>query len=87
MVVYSLRQADSTSLLRGRRKSLNLNLRLRPNGPGADVRLLRDGPGIFCVTRACRTLRPKDLPSNREIRDQIQALANLYEGEKRQENL
>src|SRR5579859_3611278 len=31
--------------------------------------------------------RPKDLPSNREIRDQIQALANLYEGEKRQENL
>jgi hypothetical protein len=48
---------------------------------------LRDGPGIFCVTRACRTLRPKDLPSNREIRDQIQALANLYEGEKRQENL
>ena len=31
--------------------------------------------------------RPKDLPSNREIRDQIQALANLYEGEKRQDNL
>ena len=31
--------------------------------------------------------RPKDLPSNREIRDQIQALANLYEGEKRIENL
>ncbi|HXE56219.1 MAG TPA: hypothetical protein VN541_24545, partial [Tepidisphaeraceae bacterium] len=31
--------------------------------------------------------RPKDLPSNREIRDQIQALANLYEGDKRQERL
>ncbi|HEY8750242.1 MAG TPA: HD domain-containing protein [Tepidisphaeraceae bacterium] len=31
--------------------------------------------------------RPKDLPSNREIRDQIQALANLYEGDKRLENL
>ncbi|HEX4793069.1 MAG TPA: hypothetical protein VH370_04715 [Humisphaera sp.] len=31
--------------------------------------------------------RPKDLPSNREIRDQIQGLANLYEGEKRTENL
>jgi hypothetical protein len=31
--------------------------------------------------------RPKDLPSNREIRDQIQALANLYEGEQRQTNL
>lgn len=31
--------------------------------------------------------RPKDLPSNREIRDQIQALANLYEGESRQTNL
>ena len=31
--------------------------------------------------------RPKDLPSNREIRDQIQALANLYEGEQRHRNL
>jgi hypothetical protein len=31
--------------------------------------------------------RPKDLPSNREIRDQIQALANLHEGEKRREHL
>jgi hypothetical protein len=34
----------------------------------------------------CR-FHPKDLPSNREIRDQIQALANLYEGEKRADNL
>src|SRR5471032_3221753 len=31
--------------------------------------------------------RPRDLPSNSEIRDQIQALANLLEGDKRQENL
>ena len=31
--------------------------------------------------------RPKDLPSNREIRDQIQALANLYEGGERADNL
>src|SRR6476659_3622650 len=31
--------------------------------------------------------RPKDLPSNAEIRDQIQALANLYEGEKRSQHL
>jgi len=31
--------------------------------------------------------RPKDLPSNREIRDQIQALANLYEGDKRKDHL
>lgn len=31
--------------------------------------------------------RPKDLPSNREIRDQIQALANLYEGDQRHANL
>ena len=31
--------------------------------------------------------RPKDLPSNREIRDQVQALANLYEGEQRHTNL
>lgn len=30
---------------------------------------------------------PGDLPSNAEIRDQIQALANLYEGETRTENL
>ncbi len=31
--------------------------------------------------------RPRDLPANREIRDQIQALANLHEGPKRQQNL
>lgn len=31
--------------------------------------------------------RPKDLPSNAEIRDQIQAMANLLEGDKRKENL
>ena len=31
--------------------------------------------------------RPKDLPSNAEVRDQIGALANLYEGESRQDNL
>jgi len=34
----------------------------------------------------CR-FRPKDLPSNREIRDFIQILACMYEGEKRYENL
>ena len=31
--------------------------------------------------------RPKDLPSNSEIRDQIQALARFYEGDKRDDNL
>src|SRR3954462_7968041 len=31
--------------------------------------------------------RPKDLPSNAEIRDQIQALARFYEGESRTINL
>src|SRR3954452_16042330 len=31
--------------------------------------------------------RPKDLPSNAEIRDQIQALAQFYEGDRRRENL
>ena len=31
--------------------------------------------------------RPKDLPSNAEIREQVQALACLYEGKKRTENL
>ncbi len=30
---------------------------------------------------------PGDLPSNAEIRDQLAALANLYEGDRRQENL
>jgi hypothetical protein len=34
----------------------------------------------------CR-FRPKDLPSNAEIRDQIQSLANVYEGDRRRENL
>src|SRR5688500_4567831 len=31
--------------------------------------------------------RPKDLPSNAEIREQVQGLANLYEGEQRHANL
>ncbi|MDB5299732.1 MAG: cca 1 [Phycisphaerales bacterium] len=31
--------------------------------------------------------RPGSLPSNREIRDQVQALANLHEGDKRQDRL
>ena len=31
--------------------------------------------------------RPRDLPSNAEIRDQILAMANLLEGDKRKENL
>src|SRR5215213_7884067 len=31
--------------------------------------------------------RPKDLPSNAEIRDQIQALARFYEGDARTTNL
>jgi hypothetical protein len=31
--------------------------------------------------------RPKDLPSNAEIRDQIQALAGFYEGDRRRDNL
>jgi hypothetical protein len=31
--------------------------------------------------------RPKDLPSNAEIREQVQGLANLYEGERRQDDL
>ncbi len=31
--------------------------------------------------------RPQDLPSNREIRDEIQKLADLYEGERRKETL
>jgi predicted HD phosphohydrolase len=32
-------------------------------------------------------VRPSDLPSNREIRDEIQRFAHLYEGETRQDNL
>jgi hypothetical protein len=31
--------------------------------------------------------KPRDLPSNREIRDQIQAWASLHEGTRRTENL
>jgi hypothetical protein len=38
--------------------------------------------------RICRgEPKPADLPSNREIRDQIQALARVHEGERRTENL
>ncbi len=32
-------------------------------------------------------VKPSDLPSNREIRDQIEALARLHEGQRRTENL
>jgi predicted nucleotidyltransferase len=32
-------------------------------------------------------VKPKDLPSNREIRDEIQVFARLYEGERRLQNL
>ncbi len=38
--------------------------------------------------RICRgSVKPNDLPSNSEIRDQVQMLANLYEGDKRRDNL
>lgn len=38
--------------------------------------------------RICRGwVKPADLPSNREIRDQVQQLARLYEGESRRDNL
>ena len=32
-------------------------------------------------------VKPRDLPSNREIRDQVQAFARLHEGQRRTENL
>jgi hypothetical protein len=32
-------------------------------------------------------VKPIDLPSNAEIRDEIQSLARLYEGENRSQNL
>ena len=36
----------------------------------------------------CREdLKPRDLPSNREIRDQVQALARMHEGQRRTERL
>lgn len=38
--------------------------------------------------RLCRGwVKPRDLPSNREIRDQIQTFARIHEGDKRTENL
>src|SRR5262245_64483971 len=38
--------------------------------------------------RLCRgSLKPEDLPSNAEIREQVQLFARLHEGEKRTENL
>src|SRR5215210_5683760 len=38
--------------------------------------------------RLCRGgVKPEDLPSNAEIRDQIQRFARLHEGDKRTENL
>jgi predicted nucleotidyltransferase len=38
--------------------------------------------------RLCRgSIKPRDLPSNSEIRDMVQAFARMHEGEKRNENL
>src|SRR6266849_7559353 len=38
--------------------------------------------------RLCRqSVKPKDLPSNAEIRDQIQVFARIHEGEKRTQHL
>src|SRR5437773_7531184 len=38
--------------------------------------------------RLCRRgVKPADLPSNAEIRDQIQVFARIYEGDKRTEHL
>src|SRR5437868_8320231 len=38
--------------------------------------------------RLCRgTVKPEDLPSNAEIRDQIQVFARIHEGDKRNEHL
>ena len=56
----------------------------------AQLMYARDESEYFTAKRkAARKLgvdfqhRPRDLPSNREIRDQIQILADLYEGEER----
>jgi predicted nucleotidyltransferase len=43
---------------------------------------------IKAARRLCRThVKPNDLPSNAEIRDQVQMFARLYEGESRHANL
>lgn len=43
---------------------------------------------LKAARRICQGyLKPKDLPSNREIRDQIQTFARLHEGDRRTENL
>src|SRR5438270_107142 len=43
---------------------------------------------LKAAKRLCRGwVKPNDLPSNSEIRDQIQSLARLHEGERRTENL
>ncbi|MCE9566025.1 MAG: tRNA adenylyltransferase [Planctomycetes bacterium] len=40
------------------------------------------------AARLCRgSIKPSDLPSNAEIREQVQAFARMHEGEKRTENL
>src|SRR5262245_44553171 len=43
---------------------------------------------LRAAKRICRGwVKPKDLPSNAEIRDQIQHFSRLHEGDKRRENL
>src|SRR5438876_11637936 len=41
----------------------------------------------LCSKRGARGVKPEDLPSNAEIREQIQLFARLHEGDKRTENL
>src|SRR4029077_18161366 len=62
--------------------------------PAARLMYDREASEYFTAKRkAARQLgveyrfRPRDLPSNAEIRDQIQALPNLLEGDKRQDDL
>ena len=71
----------------------SLKLRQQIAFEAARLMYLRDESEYYraklkAARRICRGgFKPQDLPSNREIRDQIQSFARLHEGEQRTKNL
>lgn len=76
-----------------RRQRMNEKLRMRVAWEAARLMYDREETEYFrAKLKAARRIsrgdiKPRDLPSNREIREQIQTWASLHEGDRRTENL
>ena len=86
-------RAALTGLISAHTKMPSDKLRRRVAFEAARLMYARDEAEYFrAKMKAARQIyrgepKPADLPSNREIRDQIQALARMHEGQRRTENL